>query len=286
MKLAARRARLLHDGFELSGVERDYVNGSSGPIEIVQLGHGEPLVLVPGLAGGWGILAPLARSLSARHRLILIGMPSDRGFPSGPNFETPVRHATALALVLDSLGLERPDVLGLSFGGAVALELGLRYPGRVGRLALMGVEATFGGTQATNFARGVLERFPLPFDSPFVNQFFGLLQGGRPAPSELNAFIIEHWWRTDQGVMASRLRALEEFDVADRLWQLDVPTLVVAGSRDVIVGPDQQRSLADAIPGAQFEAIMGAGHLGYLTHREELSHILGRWMRVRAGSVR
>jgi pimeloyl-ACP methyl ester carboxylesterase len=55
--------------------------------------------------------------------------------------------------------------------------------------------------------------------------------------------------------------------VADRLWRIEVPTLVVAGARDVIVPASRQQALAEAIAGARFELVPNAGHIGFLTHR-------------------
>jgi pimeloyl-ACP methyl ester carboxylesterase len=270
----------------LAGADRGFIAVPAGWVEVLQFGQGDPIVMMPGLAGGWRMLVPLAKRLAGRHRVVLLGLPGDRGFPTGPESERPCRQAAVIASVLESLCLERPAVLGLSYGGAIALELALRHPGLVGRLALMGVEARFSGTPATTVARGVLERVPLPCESPILDEFFGLLHGGRPAPADLGAFIAARWWDTDQGVMAMRLDGLHQFDVSERLWELDVPTLVVAGSRDAIVTPDQQRNLAEAISGAVFEPILGAGHLGFLTHRDALARLVCRWMRVRARSFR
>ena len=57
----------------------------------------------------------------------------------------------------------------------------------------------------------------------FVNQFFNLLHGGKPESETLADFVVERCWETDQSVMASRLHALESFDVSERLWQIDAP---------------------------------------------------------------
>src|SRR5262249_59652452 len=102
------------------------------------------------------------------------------------------------------------------------------------------------------------------------NEFFHLLFGTKPEPGPLLDFVVERIWETDQSVMAQRLAQLESFDVSDRLWRIDVPTLVLAGGRDVIVPPARQRALADSIAGARFEIIEGAGHVGFLTHRAEV----------------
>src|SRR5262249_42892973 len=161
-------------------------------------------------------------------------------------------YARDVADRIEQLRLERPTVCGVSFGGAVALELATETPGLVGGLVLHGIEARFHTGLGSLIARRVLERFPLPRDNQFVNQFFNLLYGGKPEPGPLMEFVVERCWQTDQAVMASRIRALENFDVSDRLWRIDAPTVVVAGTRDVIVPPSRQKALAESISGARF----------------------------------
>src|SRR5919112_4538990 len=119
-------------------------------------------------------------------------------------------------------------------------------------------------------------RSPLPADNGFLNQFFNLLHGGKPEPGPLTDFVVERCWATDQSVVAHRIGLLESFDVSDRLWRIDVPTLVLAGTRDVVVPPSRQRALAESIAGARFETIEGAGHVGFLTHGGEVARQVGR----------
>src|SRR5258708_23473677 len=117
--------------------------------------------------------------------------------------------------------------MGVSFGGAVALEYAVTHPHRIAGLATWGAEARFRPTVGTTIARRVCERYPLPSDSPFLNQFFNLLHGGKPEPGPMADFIVAQCWTTDQSVVAHRLAALDSFDVADRLWRIDAPTLVL-----------------------------------------------------------
>jgi pimeloyl-ACP methyl ester carboxylesterase len=248
-------------------------------VDVIRLGRGDPIVLVPGLAGGRELLGPLARRLARRNEVILPSLRGDRGLLGTAPARDVAAHAEELGRTLDGLGLERPIVLGVSFGGAVALEYAVEHPHRIGGLAIWGAEARFRPTLGTNIARHVCERYPLPADSPFLNQFFNLLHGRKPEPGPLTDFIIEACWTTDQSVVAHRLAMLHDFDVADRLWRIDAPTLVLAGSRDVVVPPSRQRALAESIAGAGFTQVEGAGHVGFLTHRAEVAEGLAGLVR-------
>jgi pimeloyl-ACP methyl ester carboxylesterase len=80
-------------------------------------------------------------------------------------------------------------------------------------------------------------------------------------------------------VIAQRLKQLERFDITDQLWRVDTPTLIVAGSKDAIVPASRQLRLARCIPGAQLETIEGAGHIGFLTHRQEFARRVVQYLR-------
>jgi pimeloyl-ACP methyl ester carboxylesterase len=279
MRLAAkRRAEWIlmadiqegrHHQFRLDG----------GWVDVVEMGRGEPIVLVPGLAGGWKLLAPLAGRLANHHRVIVAGLRGERFPMAGVPAHDLADHAHDLSCLIEQLGLERPTVFGVSFGGAIALEMAVSHPHRLGALIVQGAEARFRTNLGATIARRVLERFPLPADNRFVNQFFNLLHGGRPEPGPLADFVVERCWETDQSVMARRIAMLEGFDVADRLWRIDVPTLVLAGSRDAIVPASRQKALASAIAGARFEMLEGAGHIAFLTHRAEVARHARRLLR-------
>jgi pimeloyl-ACP methyl ester carboxylesterase len=266
------------------GVLRTRICLAGELVDLVRMGSGDPLILVPGLAGSWGLLLPLARRLARRFEVITYGLRGD-GFPA-PGFSGPrsevwdiAGHADDLASLIDQLGLECPAVFGVSFGGAIALELAVEHPWSLGALMVQGADSRFPSSIGSSIARRVLERFPLPADNPFLNQFFNLLHGVKPEPGPLRDFVIDRIWETDQSVMAQRLAQLETFNISDRLWRIDVPTLVVAGSKDVIVPPARQRLVAQSIPGSRFETVEGAGHIGFLTHRHEVARLVRRYLR-------
>ncbi len=272
------------------GVCRERIDLGGEWVEVARMGRGEPLVVVPGLAGGWRMVMPLMRMLARHFEVFAYSPRGDRsvmgvGQLEGRRVQDISGHARDLASLIAHLGLESAHLLGVSFGGAVALEAAIEYPHRVTSLIVSGAEARFHSTIGSRIARRVLERFPLPSDSGFVNQFFNLLYASKPEPGPLFDFVVSRIWETDQSVMADRLAQLETFDVSSRLWKLAAPVLVVAGGRDVIVPTARQRALAQEIPGAVFETMSDAGHIGFLTHRGEFSRLVKRHLdRVRAAA--
>ena len=105
---------MLSDGIEQRPVKSVRIEGQW--VDVVRLGRGDPLVLVPGLAGSWKLVLPLARALARHFEVITYGLRGDH-FPSG-GLETDrgrVRdigeYAHDLACLIDQLGLECPDRL-------------------------------------------------------------------------------------------------------------------------------------------------------------------------------
>ncbi len=233
--------------------------------ELHESGTGSPIVLIPGLAGGFELLGPLARSLAGDHHVFSYQL-------RGENDCFILRHpfdlddlVEDLAELLDTLKLENPTIMGLSFGGIIAMKFAMRYPYRLDRLIVQGVGARYERGLIQQIASTVLSRFPLPADSPFVNQFFNLLFGGKQKQDSLFEFVTRQIWQTDQSVMAHRFRLAEALDIEKQLRYIKAPTLVLVGDRDVFVSPNSLTRLCDGIPKYQFARLPNCGHLAFVT---------------------
>src|SRR5262245_18780494 len=189
-------------------------------VEYCEWGEGPPLVLVPGLAGGYELLGPLARLLARDFRVISYQLRGeDDCFALRQRFGLQDLVAD-LATFLNWHCLERPALLGVSFGGVLALELAAQQPYRLRALVVQGAGTRFERGLLQRVASIVLSRYPLPSDNPFVNQFFNLLFGTRQRPGALFEFVTRQCWQTDQSVMAHRFRLVEKFNLEGRLQRI------------------------------------------------------------------
>jgi 3-oxoadipate enol-lactonase len=241
-------------------------------------GAGPPLVLVPGLAGGFELLGPMAQRLARSFHIITYQL-------RGEDDCFALRRTFDLADLVDDLrefldwrGLESPAILGVSFGAVLALELAARCPARLSSLIVQGVGARFEHSLLQKVASIVLSRYPLPSDSPFVNQFFNLLFGGRMKPGPLVEFVTRLCWQTDQSIMAHRFHLVEGLDLTPRLGRVRAPALVLAGARDLLVSDESLSDLADGITSARVVKLSGCGHLAFVTKAERVAEEVKRFL--------
>jgi len=245
-------------------------------VEYFEWGSGPPLVLIPGLAGGVRLLGPLARVLAQHYRVISYQLRGeDDCFALRRPFELGDL-ANDLAEFLDWHCLESPTIFGVSFGGVVGLEFAARFPHRLQDLIVQGVGARFERGWLQRVAGTVLSRFPLPSDSPFINQFFKVLFGGPQQDDSLFRFVTRQCWQTDQSVMAHRFHLVEKFNMGRRLDKIRVPTLLLAGSRDVLVSDRSLRELCAGVPNSLLVRLPNCGHLAFVTEPE---HVAGEVLR-------
>jgi len=115
-----------------------YVATRNARLSIIEAGDGPPVLAVHGLGATKGSFLPLVATLSERFRVIALDLPGfgDSDKPIGAAYD-PRFFAEACTDLLDALGLNRVHLIGNSLGGRVALEVALRRPDRVERLALL-----------------------------------------------------------------------------------------------------------------------------------------------------
>lgn len=176
-----------------------------------------------------------------------------------------------------TLGFEKWAVLGHSFGGNVALEYALRYPDSLSHLLLMD---TGGDTRwVQHNAPEILARRGY---SPAAVQAARRFYNGRLAPDEVMPTAMKFFKAYDYrfsylGLARDLLfeprpemqpeahvfgfsQLLTGWTVMDRLSEIKVPALVLAGRHDFLYPPEHQAILADRLPNAQLELIERAGH--------------------------
>jgi 3-oxoadipate enol-lactonase/4-carboxymuconolactone decarboxylase len=215
-----------------------------------------PLLLGPSLGTSYALWDKVAPELSLTHRVVRWDLPGHGGSAAGligPGATVGDLAGLVLALA-DSLGLERFAYAGVSLGGAVGLHLALHHPERVSSLAVVCSSAHFNGARPWQERAALVRREGLTGLAETANARW--FTPGFTVPE-----LVDDHRNADPEAYAACCDALGAFDVRERLHQIAVPTLLVAGREDPATPPAHLREIADAVPGAALVEIPGASHL-------------------------
>jgi poly(3-hydroxyalkanoate) depolymerase len=246
------------------------VNADGLRLRVGRSGDGPPLLLITGIGASIGMWEPLTRRLTGRE-LIAFDAP---GCGESPRPRWPLRMrelAGVTRALMDALGLERPDVLGYSFGGALAQELAHRSPERIRRLVLCATGPGLGGTPPKPLAALALAS-PVRYYHPrLLALTVPYIAGGRTARDpRMLAANAEARLQRPPGPLgyAFQLYAVAGWSSLPWLRTITTPTLVVAGDDDPSVPLGNAKRLASRLPDAQLHVVKGGGHLFLLDEPE------------------
>jgi pimeloyl-ACP methyl ester carboxylesterase len=245
-------------------------------------GSGAPLLLLNGIGLDLQAWGPAADLLARERRLVLADARGTGGSGPSPGPATTAGMAADALALLDHLGLERVDVLGLSLGGLVAQELALLAPGRVRALVLAATAARLPGRSRraldawrrlirTGADADALRREQVAWvlgtatleDDATTELVVGAMSGA-PAPSpEGYSAQCDACLAHDSGARAPGIRA---------------PALVLGGRDDALIPPGATEALARLLPRARLETLPG-GHAFLLESAAPAAEAVLRFLR-------
>jgi 3-oxoadipate enol-lactonase len=230
---------------------------------------GEPVLLIQGLGAdsrGW---LRQRRALSARYHGIVF---DNRGagksdHPPAP-YDLEVMAADAVA-VLDATGIERAHIMGASMGGIFAQIIAVRNPERVRSLVLACTAC-----RHHTWRRELLEEWADTAETDGMGSFTREAVRWLIGPRSLRRFwpavgLVGPLAMTGSPeAFVAQVRAIlaMEDELRDELAWVDVPTLVLVGSQDILTPMGDAEELAEEIPGAELVVIRGAAHGFMLEH--------------------
>ena len=247
-------------------------------IHVEHVGQGADVLLIAGLGDPLEAWEAQILDLQDDHRLIAY---DNRGTGRTPLPDSPLSVATFAedaAAVLAATSTGPAHVMGFSGGSAIAQELALRRPDVVRSLVLC---STWGRADAyfTNVFeswRWMADRAPDP--GAFLRAFFVWIYTARAhADGTVDEIVTESLAFEHAASVESLQRSLDALaahDTLDRLHEITVPTLVVAGGQDIATPPRLGRAVADAIPGARFELLDDQAHQPFQEQPEVFNRLV------------
>ncbi|MEJ2013872.1 MAG: alpha/beta fold hydrolase [Anaerolineales bacterium] len=239
----------------------------SGGVRVFYMHHpvehtpGPAVLLLHGLGSCAEDWALQVAALAGRRGVIMLDLPGHGRSGRLPGWPTISGYAACALAPLDALQLERVDVVGLSLGGLVALQIGLDHPERVRSLTLVNSFARM-RVPPTGIPR-MLVRLILLAAAPMHALGEWVAAGIFPHPdqAQLRRMAAERLAANSRRSYLQAALAVARFDLHERLHELQLPVHVIAGEADNTVSLRAKRELARRIEGARLTIIPGSGHV-------------------------
>jgi poly(3-hydroxyalkanoate) depolymerase len=246
-----------------------------------------PLLLCNGLGASLELLQPFVDALDHRRPVIRFDMPGVGGSPVPLLPYHVATSAPLLAGLLDQLGYPRADVLGISWGGALAQQLALSRPDRVRRLVLV---ATGPGALMVPAHPRVLLRMLTPRrhrDPGHAARIAGHLYGGSARTEPRMARDLLHATTRLGPVRGYYYQLLAGAGWTSLPWlaRLRPATLILAGDDDPIIPLANARIMHRLIPRSELHVYQG-GHLELAGHPERIAPVVEAFLDARKGTSR
>ena len=184
-------------------------------------GSGRPLILLHGGLGSGEMFGPIIPALAANHQVIAVDL---QGHGRTADIDRPIDTrlmADDIAVLIDHLGLDKPDVVGYSLGGGVAFFTAVKYPDKVGKLVMAAANVRRDAIPPEMLAQqGQVSSAAVEFmkETPM----YELYQRVAPRPEDFGKLLDK---------MGESMA--KDFDFSEEVRGLRVPTLIVAADADM-----------------------------------------------------
>lgn len=241
-------------------------------------GSGVPLVICNGLGQSVEILYPLMHEFPDRP--IIAYDAAGVGKSSVPEVATTIpQHAAMLRDLLDQLGVTEFDILGISWGGAVAQQITFDLPDRVRKMVL--AVSSAGGLGSWWGSPVALAEivFPMRYLNKSYGNFIGPFMYGGEAILHPDLFrsYSKHAVRPTYQGYSAQVQAMCSWTSVPWLGQLTTPTQIIGGAFDTLIPIANQMLLASLLPRARLK-VYKAGHLLMYSSRQEVGELISDFL--------
>lgn len=216
-----------------------YIQLESQVINYEHTGEGRPLILLHGNGEDHHIFDELTMELSKRYEIYALDS-RGQGESATPNEYHYEDMAQDVAHFIEYYNIVKPVIIGFSDGGIVALLTAIRHPDLVGELIVCGANTSPAG---------------LTFKSRH-----GIKKDYKKTKSDLIGMMLREPNITDEELRSIR-----------------IPTVVIAGERDIIK-PKHTQHIVDMIPEATLRVMEGEDHGSYVIHSDKLASIIKEYI--------
>lgn len=245
--------------------------GRIGLIETVPKNpSGLPILFLHGVGSDKSVWRPQLDHFGLSRRALAADYP---GYGDSAPVEQASRddYARAMLAVLDSCGIERAHVCGLSLGGVVAIAMAAIAPQRCASLILADSFAIHPDGQGI-YDRSVGASGKLGMRA-LAEARVDVLLGQKPPPG-LREEVVETMAAIPVATYHQGAEAVWLADQRDRAAAIGIPTLIPCGDEDSVTPPELSHALADLVKGSEVAIVKGAGHLANAERPEAFNSLV------------
>ncbi|MHC1786542.1 MAG: alpha/beta fold hydrolase [Christensenellales bacterium] len=233
------------------------------------IGEGRPLLLLNGIMMSTRSWTPFLEAFQQGGNQLLLVDLLDQGQSGAMDGDFPLAlQADMLKALLDHLAIDKLAIFGTSYGGEVALNLAVQWPGRVERMVLANTVARTNAWlkeigEAWNLARNDPKAYydttiPVIYSPDFYDRRADWMRRRKE--------ILTRTAFANPDFMARMVRltkSAESHDVLDRLHLIDCPVLLISSQQDHVTPPEEQALLRQHIKGAELILLPNTGHAAF-----------------------
>jgi esterase len=255
--------------------ENEYIDIEGTRIAYTKKGKGDCIVLLHGMRDCKHVLNPLTMKLSDSYSTVGVDL-RGHGYSdiSSDEYSTPL-FAHDIIRLIEHLDQEKVHLVGHSLGAALALEIALEIPDKIGKLVVMGaaIHEENVDYKPTNPEMMLKDKDPVrhgKFLDLLDKKFFGL-PGLDKTKAEVAREKIMLTWMMHHEKNVLNLMKMKRTDLAAKAKQIPHPVLVIAGEFDVVGNPSQSAFLKNSLPDCRVELIKDAGHYMFLDFTDQVT---------------
>lgn len=261
-----------------SATKSGFAQVDGGQLFFEVAGTGSPVVLIHSGITDSRSWDPQLAAFAARHRVLrydLRGMGrSDLGHGSYSNVDD-------LVTLMDAVGFERAALVGVSMGGALALDMALEHPDRVTALVLVG--AGISGRQPPEAFKAQMDEIDALYERGLIDQvverelevwLYGKGRTATDVDPAIREAVREMDRNTTERFPADAKPGRIDPPAIERLNEVQVPTLVMVGDLDVDHVHETADVLSGRIVGARLAVMQGVAHVPNMERPEEFNRLV------------
>lgn len=245
-------------------------------------GRGDPVLFAHAIGYDRSLWDRALPQLSANRNALLVDLRGHGRSPAPPGPYTVEMLADDCAALLDLLGIDTVDFVGLSLGGMVGQAFALRHPKRLRRLVLANTSSGYGpaGRELWETRKKLVREGGMRAIREMAIAR-GFSEAFRERHPEIVAAAVAPILACPVEGYAGACDAIAALDLAAQLPRINAPTLAIAGSLDVGTPVDMLRGIAAAIPGARLAVIEGAPHISVVEKPAEFAVLVNGFLEAR-----